>query len=125
MARNYAQVGGSSTFRFPSSDIYNVEPGGTIPIVSGQPCFLDAGSIYIPAVILTDPDENGYVSLSTRGTLTVPNNDFGDVPVAGKNAYLDITGDGWTTGSGWGNFGLIIDVNADWVQISVGQFGQS
>ena len=128
MARNYAQSGGSSTFRFPASAIVNVAApygGGSVPAVSGQPCFIEPGSgpIYVPGIILTDADGDGFVTLSTRGILTVEVSLFGSTPVLGEPAYLAQAGDEFESGSGWGLYGTIIDVTSGWVQISLGQFG--
>lgn len=125
MARNYAQSGGSSTFKFPVADIYNIAPGGDIPRVSGQPCFLANGPIYVPAVILSDPDPDGSVTLSTRGVFTVEEAIFTNTPVPGEAAYLSQDGTEFESGNGWGVFGTIIDVSNGWVQISLGQFGWS
>lgn len=123
MARNYAQSGGSSTFKFPGANIYNVAPGGDIPLVPGQPCVLASGPVYIPAVILTGPDPDGSVTLSTRGILTVEEAMFINTPVPGEAAYLSQDGTEFQSGNGWGVFGVIIDVSNGWVQISLGQFG--
>jgi len=125
MARNYAQSGGSSTFKFPGDSIYNAAPGGDVPVVSGQPCFLPSGPVYVPAVILTDPDPDGSITLSTRGTLTVEEALFTNAAVPGEAAYLSQDGTEFSGNAGWGVFGTIIDVSGGYVQISVGQFGWS
>lgn len=121
MARNF-NLNQNDTFRVPLSAIGPVGMAEEDK-VSGATCILGNDGDYgvIPAVILTEPDENDIVTVAVSGVVTVPEADFAGSVVIGNTVGINFDGTigNWAEGGHFLAYGLIVAADADAETVSV------